>query len=184
MNDRVLVPGFEFMPAWWGPRLHVWGYVDRACTAPSLLVVHCGSSRADVAGYLADPVDAEGPGAVLCHDVHWRRMVATHAAWSGDVATGHLVQMVGLERESWGTGTARWRGVVAQRIAIHVELPGPPTLDRAGNQLEELQRWTRGCLEAGAPLTHWVRHSAIDNTRRDPGPGLAADWAEGLLEAG
>lgn len=189
MSGRLLLPGFVWWPAWWLGALKPWGHRDRRFTAPRLLVIHCGSKRADLAGYLADPTEPEpedphADGApILCHDGKWRRQVATHGAW--DPRTNRLVQMVGLELEAWGTGTAPWNGMpVAQRVAVHVELPGPPTQDRRGVQTEELQRFARASAEAQPSITHWVRHSDLDHRKRDPGSGLDEGWAQGILLRG
>jgi hypothetical protein len=180
----LLGPSWPYLPAWWLGALHLWrGNPLHPCShPPCLLVVHCGDKRAALAEYMVDPTDREGaPSAVLCHDGLWRRQVATHAAWHAGL--GRLVQCLPLTLEGWGTGSATWANpdtgmaLPAQRIAWHVELPGPPDQERGQDQLTDLQAFavelaTRGC-------THWVRHSLIDQRKEDPGPGLPDDWADG-----
>lgn len=187
MNQRILLPGFAWEPCWWLGKLKPWGVRDRRYKEPRLLVVHCGSLRDDLAGYLANPTEpAPKPGQknppIHCKDGKWRRQVATHGAWRPE--TQQLVQMVGMELESWGTGTSEWHGIVANRIAIHVELPGPPEQDRAGVQTDELRRYALACKGVWASLAYWTRHSLLDDEKHDPGPGLDDGWAKGILSPG
>lgn len=186
---HVLIPGFVFRPAWWLGALHPWGFKDKRYTAPEVLVVHCGDHRADLAGYLANPTEPapanpKASGApVHCTDGHWRRQVATHAAWAPELR--QLVLMVPLDLEAWGTGITRWRGKVAQRVALHVELSGPPSQDpRLAVEISELQRFATGAKVACPTLRYWITHQQIDPQKHDPGPGVPAGWADGILERG
>ncbi len=196
MSDRIPIPGFTFRPAWWlgklppwGHQIHVW---DRRYLEPEVLVVHSGDHRPDLAGYLADPIEPipEGAnplrppdGVGHCQDGHWRRMVATHGAW--DPRRQQIVQMVGLELESWGTGTSLWRGKVCNRVAVHVELSGPYSqAQRSPTEISELQRFARGVVALKPTVKHWITHQQIDPHKQDPGPGLPEDWADGILERG
>ncbi len=190
---RILIPGFVFRPAWWLGALHPWGHQihvwDRRYLEPEVLVIHSGDHRPDLAGYLANPIDQEpedphAPGAPIhCKDGHWRRQVATHGAW--DPRLQQIVQMVGLELEAWGTGSSVWDGKVVQRIGVHVELSGPYSqAQRSAVEIAELQRFARGVVALKPTVARWITHQQIDPHKHDPGPGLPADWAEGILERG
>lgn len=188
--SHIIIPGFVFRPAWWLGALQPWGQRDKRYKAPRVLVVHCGDRRPDLAGYLANPIDRAPPdptdppaGLSHCKDGKWRRMVATHGAWAPELQ--QIVQMVPLDLEAWGTGSSLWRRSVCQRMALHVELSGPPTQDpRAAVELAELRRFAIGAKELCPTLEWWITHAQIDPEKTDPGPGVPDDWADGVLVRG
>jgi hypothetical protein len=196
MPKRILIPGFTFRPAYWLGKLPPWGHQihawDHRYLAPEVLVVHSGDHSPDLATYLEDPREPLPPGTdpahppsgmLHCLDGHWRRTVATHGAW--DERLQQIVQMVGLELESWGTGSSLWQGKVCNRVAVHVELSGPYSqAQRAPAEIAELQRFARGVVACRPTVKHWITHQQIDMHKHDPGPGLPEDWADGILQRG
>lgn len=175
-KTKLLAPNFDYVEAWWAGAMKPFRYL------PTVLVVHCGSKRRALAEYMHNPVDKpRAPLTVVCRDGKWRRQVATQWAWRASTET--LVQCLSLHLEGWGTGPdAMWRGYVVQRIAVHVELAGPPEQDRVGHQVAEL-RWCATATKLLLPsVEYWFRHSDCDPAKQDPGPGLPNDCLDGILE--
>jgi N-acetyl-anhydromuramyl-L-alanine amidase AmpD len=134
------------------------GRLRRLDAPPRGIVIHSAARGAGPAEYLAD----EGDG----------RDLSCHLAWSA--RHGGIVQMVPLDRRAQHAGRAGndWLGV---------ELPGPwDQIPRPDAQREELRRVLLIAVVVLPWLAYWCRHSEIDQTRRDPGPGFHNGWLDGL----
>ena len=173
----------EWWPAYWK------GAAGPLRRPPDLLVIHSGQSAPGVARYLADPrcekpkpgeISSDGkraPGRRLCADGKWRRTVSAHFSWTD----GRFYQQEMLTHQAWHAGGSRWRGMGAVNSrSIGIELPGPWDQARPAGQIIVLRMLVESLVEAVPSLRWWVRHSDIDSGKRDPGPGLADDWADGM----
>jgi N-acetyl-anhydromuramyl-L-alanine amidase AmpD len=106
----------------------------------------------------------EGVAEYAEHEPDGRR-ISYHFAWSEKHQ--RLVQMVGLHSRAWHAGP-KWNG------ALGIALSGPWTQNpRREHELQDLERLMAELQEAFCGELRWVkRHSDVDASRHDPGPGV------------
>lgn len=155
-------------PSLW-TQLEARHYGPRFQVEPWLLVIHSGAIGDGVAEYLANPGDG--------------RKVSAHISWSRQYRG--FVQQVPLSHVAWHCGGSRYNGQGRlNQQSIGIELPGPWDKERGDDELGLLRETVIGLLGI-LPLTTVVRHSDIDNRKKDPGPGFRWDCLAGLgLEIG
>lgn len=155
--------GYEWVPATYAHQSRLFR------RPPDVLVVHSGAFQPDVASYLANIRDG--------------RYVSAHFAWDVQrCANAVMVQQVPLIRQAWHAGGSTFMGRKAVNArSIGIELPGPWGEDpRSNEQRLQLRELVRRLCEVFPSLRYVVRHSDIKASKRDPGPGFAWEWLEGL----
>lgn len=164
MPDRLmaewprLLPGYDWAPAYWAVRR-----AKRKLSMPDLM-------PAPPRGILIHSGD-EGPGTAEYAWTDDARYWA-HFAWSR--TRGRYVQTDYLD--AWAP-----HGGYCNGYSIGIEMPGPDEQ----NPRPERQRiltvaLVRELVEA-LPSIRWISgHQFIDAEKHDPGPGVTADWWDGL----
>lgn len=160
------------LPGWLASReqLPAKHYGPRFQAEPWLLVIHSGELGPGVAEYFAEPGDG--------------RLVSAHFAWSKQLYG--FAQCVPLSHVAWHCGGSRYKGRGKLNFcSIGVELPGPWDKARDEIELGELRRLAQDLILAVPSLRVAVRHSDIDQQKKDPGPGFRWGCVDGLgLETG
>lgn len=129
---------------------------------PWLLVMHSGSKAARVAEYFQEPEDD--------------RKVSTHLAWSAKL--DNFAQCVSFSNIAWHVGGSRYRGMRRLNMqSIGIELAGPYDKNR-DDEKERIINCVTGVCNILPSLTTIVRHSDIDEKKKDPGQGFKMKWLE------
>jgi hypothetical protein len=154
----ILLPGYDYKPAYWATRRKERGLhtPDGMVKPPTGILIHSG---------------AQGPGTAQWA---WKPAARYWAqfAWDADrecyVATDYLT--------AWAPHGGQYNGV-----SIGIEMPGPWTLNqRPVEQRESTVRLVRDIL-AEVPSIRWITgHEFVEAIKDDPGPGVTADWWDGL----
>ena len=124
---------------------------------PAGIVIHSGESGADLA------------------DAALRMPISYHFAWDKVPGEpGRFAQLVRLRRRAWHAG-------VEGNDWIGIALSGPWDQNpRQPEEREAFRRLVAELVQALPSVRYWTRHSDITRGKKDPGPGVTADWLAGL----
>jgi hypothetical protein len=165
---------YEYIPCYWfyeKPERHP----HFTSLTPSVVVLHCGWKRADLAGYMADPrTTQDDKYATLCPDKKWRRQVSVHFAW--EPKREDFVQMLPLDVTGWHVGTAKWQGMRVQAVSYGIEGPGPVEKKRDDKEMGAWQRLLIAMKLNEPSLATIIGHLSLTKDRLDPGPFFKWDY--------
>jgi hypothetical protein len=153
-----LLPGVEYRPAYWATRRRERRLptLDLLPKPPEGIVIHSGQ---------------DGPGTA---EWAWRKEARYWAQLAWWAARGRYVHTDTLR--AWAP-----HGGPYNSRTIGIELPGPAAENpRPAGHREATVALVR-LLVAALPSIRWITgHQFIQSTKRDPGPGVTADWWDGL----